>query len=687
MALTKKFRHVPLGAENHDNIVLNTRAGTQRCSVSDAVSNSDNGHRGSPVMAKSPVTPSAPVLTAQTAAQTWLGGKAASFALPSNVFNDPQGRALSYTASLSSGLALPSWLIFNAATRTFSGTAPGVAQTLNLKVTATDASGLSAAETFSLAVIGAPVVTAQTAAQTWLGGKLASFVLPSNVFNDPQGQALRYTASLASGLALPSWLTFNAATRTFSGTAPGAAQTVALKVTATDASGLSAAETFSLAVVGAPVLKAQTAAQTWLGGKAASFALPSNVFNDPQGQALSYTASLANGLALPSWLTFDAATRTFSGTAPLLKQALSLRVTATDTSGLAAMETFTVNIAGAPVVSLQTPRQAWVEGKAFSLGLPAGTITDPQGQALTYSASLADGQALPSWLVFNAANRSFSGTAPGSAGTFSIQVKATDTYGLFATETFLANIAAAPLLAQQTAAQTWIEGGAVSMALAANSFTDPQGQALTYSAVLSSGAALPAGLICDPATGTISGTAPAYPQTLAIKITATDTSGLAASETLAVNVLRAPALASASLGLSADTAFSLGFYAPDNPNGNDPKAMAAFKNDYDTYVKIMGTRPTYYTGYTDFGQDPSKWAANAGWSAWSWSLTGAYYVGPTSGTIPVVGLPLASNAGGWGNVDNFYKAIIAGKYDANYKGVIDAWAKAGYRYSSVSPGL
>src|ERR1700749_1094179 len=92
----------------------------------------------------------------------------------------------------------------------------------------------------------------------------------------------------------------------------------------------------------------------------------------------------------------------------------------------------------------------------------------------------------------------------------------------------------------------------------------------------------------------------------------------------------------------------------------------------------MGPRPYYFTGYTDFGQNPSQWASNAGWSAWSWAKTGANYVGPTSGTIPVIGLPLASNAGGWGNVDTFYQAIVAGAYDADYKGVVDAWAKTGY---------
>ncbi len=47
-----------------------------------------------------------------------------------------------------------------------------------------------------------------------------------------------------------------------------------------------------------------------------SFTLPENSYNDPDGDALSVTARLATGEALPTWLTFDTNTDTFSGTPP-----------------------------------------------------------------------------------------------------------------------------------------------------------------------------------------------------------------------------------------------------------------------------------------------------------------------------------------------------------------------------------
>ncbi len=47
------------------------------------------------------------------------------------------------------------------------------------------------------------------------------------------------------------------------------------------------------------------------------FQVAADAFSDVDGPALTYTATLGNGDPLPYWLTFDAATRTFSGTPPL----------------------------------------------------------------------------------------------------------------------------------------------------------------------------------------------------------------------------------------------------------------------------------------------------------------------------------------------------------------------------------
>ena len=94
-------------------------------------------------------------------------------------------------------------------------------------------------------------------------------------------------------------------------------------------------------------------------GTALTYTLPTGTFTDPNaGDVLTYTAHLSNGSALPEWLSFDAATRTLSGTPPTGSDAeLSIRITATDPAGAAASSVFTLHIEpdyASPVLSLTT---------------------------------------------------------------------------------------------------------------------------------------------------------------------------------------------------------------------------------------------------------------------------------------------------------------------------------------------
>ena len=74
-----------------------------------------------------------------------------------------------------------------------------------------------------------------------------SYTFPTTTFDDADGDALTYAATKAAGTALPMWLTFTAGTRTFSGT-PTAAETVSVKVTASDGNGGSVSDTFDITV-------------------------------------------------------------------------------------------------------------------------------------------------------------------------------------------------------------------------------------------------------------------------------------------------------------------------------------------------------------------------------------------------------------------------------------------------------
>ena len=85
--------------------------------------------------------------------QMVVAGSLYSFQVPANTFADVDvSDNLSYSATLSDGQPLPTWLSFNAATQTFSGTPIHPGEYLNLKVVAADPYGGSASGVFNLGV-------------------------------------------------------------------------------------------------------------------------------------------------------------------------------------------------------------------------------------------------------------------------------------------------------------------------------------------------------------------------------------------------------------------------------------------------------------------------------------------------------------------------------------------------------
>lgn len=196
-----------------------------------------------------------------------------------------------------------------------------------------------------------PIVSNPIADQTMPEDAPLTFLVPANTFADPDaGDVLTYTATLADGSGLPSWLSFNPETRTFSGS-PDDAQvgTLALRVTATDPDNASVSDTFNLTVSNvneAPGLAMPLTDQNARVTEAFSFVVPMGTFTDQDaGDTLTYSATVDTGAPLPTWLTFNPGTRTFSG----IPQSgdvgsLNVRVSATDTGLLSASDVFTVSV-------------------------------------------------------------------------------------------------------------------------------------------------------------------------------------------------------------------------------------------------------------------------------------------------------------------------------------------------------
>jgi hypothetical protein len=135
-------------------------------------------------------------------------------------------------------------------------------------------------------------------------------------------------------------------------------------------------------------------------------------------------------------------------------------VTARDPSGATVSDIFALTIANvndAPRLGVAFPDQTGAVGTAINFTVPTTTFTDADNDTLAFSAKLADGSALPSWLSFNTTTRAFTGTPPAGVA-LDITITGTDPGGLSATDTFRLTIGggAAETLYQNTSANQTI---------------------------------------------------------------------------------------------------------------------------------------------------------------------------------------------------------------------------------------
>ncbi len=302
---------------------------------------------------------SQPVVDQGIGNQNAMEDNAFNFAVPVDAFSDADTMDnLSYSATLSGGGTLPSWLTFDGTN--FSGTPLNDdVGTITIEVVATDLQGNTISTTFDLTtgnVNDAPTVDQGIADQNATEDAAFSFAVPADAFEDVDaGDSLIYSATLTGGDALPAWLSFDGTTFTGMPT-NNEVGSLSVDVTATDQSGATVTETFTLNVINtndAPTVDQGLANQDATEDVAFSYTIPSDAFADVDlGDNLTYTASLSDGTALPAWLNFDGSS--FTGI-PLNDDggSISVEVTVTDTSGAFAKETFTLavmNVNDTPVV-------------------------------------------------------------------------------------------------------------------------------------------------------------------------------------------------------------------------------------------------------------------------------------------------------------------------------------------------
>ena len=210
----------------------------------------------------------------------------------------------------------------------------------------------------------------------------------------------------------------------FTGTAPAESTgSMSVIVTATDPFGATISRSFDLNVVGSsnnniPPLKLINPPDYSVGvNKEIAFQISNNTFFDADHDPLTYSASTADGSALPVWLNFDGDTRFFYGTAPNTPQILPINVQAEDWQHIPATANFNLFVEGAPQVLAPLSNLVANVGTTFKFIVPENTFQNLGIQdAMTWSAVLTTGAALPAWLTFDPATRTFTGT-PGRKDT------------------------------------------------------------------------------------------------------------------------------------------------------------------------------------------------------------------------------------------------------------------------------
>ena len=142
----------------------------------------------------------------------------------------------------------------------------------------------------------------------------------------------------------------------------------------------------------APTVENEIPDQTAAAGTPFTYTFPTNTFHDADGDTLTYTAIQDDSdRILPTWITFDASTQTFSGT-PAVADIKSLFIKVTATDGTASVsDTFIIRVVTAPtsvtmtdVLSTWSLRPAAMNvGDQFRLLFLSSTQRDAQSATIS----------------------------------------------------------------------------------------------------------------------------------------------------------------------------------------------------------------------------------------------------------------------------------------------------------------
>ncbi|ALL04511.1 hypothetical protein AQ505_02785 [Pedobacter sp. PACM 27299] len=341
--------------------------------------------------------------------------------------------------------------------------------------------------------------------------------------NAATGGTPAFTYTLASGSTLPTGLSLSS-TGVISGipSASTAPADFAFSVIAKDSKGCVATAAYTFKLTPALALPAAT-----LPNGVVSVIYPNQPLPVVTGGTGPYTYVVTG---TPPGVTFnnDNTNPGISGT-PTLAGTYTVKVTATDANGNSISQNYTLIVKDLLVLPPATLANGTV-----GVNYPAQTIPAAIGGTSPYTYAATG---TPPGLTFNTSTREISGI-PATAGTYTVQVTATDLEGKTVSNNYPLTIGPALVLPPATLAD-----GNVGIAYTPQTIPSAIGGTSPYTYTIAN---LPLNLTFDPITRVISGT-PAQSGAYSVIVTVKDQTGATASNTYALRIIGALSLPSAAL--------------------------------------------------------------------------------------------------------------------------------------------
>ena len=395
--------------------------------------------------------------------------------------------------------------------------------TATVTATARDPGGLTASREISVSVARpdnqAPQPTGTIPDETLNADESVSIRL-STYFDDPDADALTYSAAVSDSRVATA--SVSGSTLTATGKASG---TVTVTITAQDVGGLEATQRFDLTVRNSPPEAVGTVPPASILVNTTTTIAASSYFRDRDADQLSFAAETSNTAV---------ATASVSGSVVTLSGVSAgtamVTLTAADPGGLEARQHTDVTVRAtnrSPTVTRAIPAQTLEAGSSTSVN--AGShFEDPDDDPLTYTTSTSDATVVTA---------SVSGTVvtfrARSAGTATMTLTATDPLGASVAHDVRIDVEQGnrPPQPSGTIPAQSIEAGGAATVDVSSYFTDPDGDALAYSVASSNSVVATASRTGSDVT--ISARAPG---TATVSVTARDTDGASAVQTVSVTV-------------------------------------------------------------------------------------------------------------------------------------------------------